>query len=91
MHLPNNEDAILARVIQPDRDDFPLAAARVLLKLEVGSDDRQRMHELAVKNQEGKLSSTERKELDGYLRIGRLIDLLSARARLSLKKRGRTS
>jgi hypothetical protein len=86
MHLPNSEAAILARVIQPVRDDLPLAAARVLLKLEFGSDDRQRMHELAVKNQDGKLSATEKKELDGYLRVGRLIDLLSAKARLSLKK-----
>jgi hypothetical protein len=87
-HLPNSEAAILARVIQPDHDDLPLAAARVLLKLEFTSDDRQRMHELAVKNQDGKLSSTERQELDSYLRVGRLLDLLGAKARLSLKKRG---
>jgi hypothetical protein len=46
------------------------------------------MHKLAVKNQDGKLSSTEQHELDGYLRIGRLLDLLGVKARRSLKKRG---
>lgn len=84
----NTEAAILSRVIQPDHDDLPLAAARVLLKLEFTADDRQRMHELAVKNQDGKLSSAEQKERDGYLRVGRLLDLLGAKARLSLKNRG---
>jgi hypothetical protein len=88
IQFSNNEAAILARVIQPDNHDLPLAAARVLLKFEFNKDDRQRMHELAVKNQSGKLSSMEKQELDGYLRVGRLLDLLGAKARLSLKKRG---
>jgi hypothetical protein len=86
--LPNNEAAILSRVIQPENDDLPLSAARVLLKFEFTADDRQRMHDLAVKNQAGKLTSSEQQELNGYLRIGRLLDLLGAKARLSLKKRG---
>lgn len=89
--LPNNEAAILTRVIQPDQDDLPLAAARAFLKLNFPAEDRERMHELAVKNQAGKLTATERQELEGYLRIGRLLDLLGAKARLSLKKRGQPS
>jgi hypothetical protein len=84
----NNEAAILSRVIQPNHNDLPAAAARALLKLEFTTDDRERMHELAVKNQAGKLTGTEQHELDGYLRVGRLLDLLAAKARLSLKKRG---
>ncbi len=46
------------------------------------------MHQLAVKNQNGKLTRTEENELDSYVRVGRLIDLLAAKARLTLKKRG---
>jgi hypothetical protein len=84
--LPNNEAAILARVIQPEHDDLPPAAARALLKLAFNAEDRERMHELAVKNQGGKLTVAEQKELNGYLRVGRLLDLLGAKARLSLKK-----
>ena len=87
MQLPNSEAAILTRVIQPDNDDLPAAAARALLKLAFTADDRQRMHELAVKNQAGKLTATEQQELSGYLRVGRLLDLLGAKVRLSLKKR----
>jgi hypothetical protein len=85
--LPNNEAAILARVIQPDHDDLPPAAARALLKLHFTAEDRERMHELAVRNQGGKLTAAEQQELHGYLRVGRLLDLLGAKARLSLKKR----
>jgi len=84
---PNSEAAILARVIQPEHDDLPAAAAaRALLKLAFTGEDRDRMHELAVKNQSGKLTATEQKELNGYLRVGRLFDLLGAKARLSLQK-----
>jgi hypothetical protein len=84
---PNGEAAILGRVIQPDRDNLPAAAARALLKFEFTAEDRRRMHELAVKNQDDALTSAERRELDAYLRVGRLLDLLAAKARLSLKKR----
>jgi hypothetical protein len=84
----NNEAAILARVIQPNQDDLSPAAALALLQFDFPAEDRRRMHELVVKNQRGNLSSTEQVELDGYLRIGRLLDLLGAKARLSLKKRG---
>ncbi|WP_261341159.1 hypothetical protein [Fimbriiglobus ruber] len=43
------------------------------------------MHDLAVKNQEGDISAAEQDELDGYRRVGRLLDLIGAKARLSLK------
>jgi hypothetical protein len=87
----NDEAAILMRVIQPNQDDLSPAAARALLKFDFPAEDRERMHELAVKNQAGKLTAAERQELEGYLRIGRLLDLLGAKARLSLKKRERQS
>lgn len=84
--IANNDAAILARVIQPERDGLPAAAARALLKLHFAEEDCARIHELAVKNQAGKLMAAERRELDGYLRVGRLLDLLGAKARLSLSK-----
>ncbi len=85
----NNEAAILTRVIQPEQDDLSPTAARALLKFSFTSHDRQRMHDLAVKNQSGALTAAEQHELDSYCRVGRLIDLLGAKARLSLKKRGK--
>jgi hypothetical protein len=86
---PNNEAAILARVLQADQDALSLAAAKALLKLGFTQDDRERMHELAVKNQEAGLTAAEQRELDSYCRVGRFLDLLGARVRRSLAKHGR--
>jgi len=80
------EAALLARVLHPEQDDLPPTAARALLRLSFDQQDRDRMHELAVKNQADELSDDERRELESYLRVGRLVDLLRARAKLSLAK-----
>jgi hypothetical protein len=89
MHMTersNTEAAILTRIIQPKQDDLTVTAARALLKFDFTAEDRDRMHELTLKNQAGKLTATEKDELAGYLRIGRLLDLIGAKARLSLNK-----
>ena len=81
----SSEAAILSRVIQRSKLTLSLEAARVLLDLGFSEEDRKKMHELAVKNQQGKLSPEEERELDSYVRIGRFLDLLSAKAAKSLK------
>ncbi len=86
---PNDEAAIMSRVIEAEQDDLSLAAAKALLKLRFPQRDRDRMHELAVQNQEGALTQAEQNELASYLRVGRFLDLLAARARRSLAKRNR--
>jgi len=87
----NDEAAILARVIQAEKDDLSPAAAKALLRLHFIPSDRERMHALATKHQEGNLTVAEERELDSYRRVGRLLDLLGARARRSLAKRGRSA
>src|SRR5438270_796690 len=52
---PTTEAAIWTRVIHPDGDMSP-TTARALLKLEFDEHDRQRMHNLATKAQEGPLT-----------------------------------
>jgi len=47
------------------------------LKLGFTEADRERMHQLAVKNQGADLTKAEQRELDSYRRVGRLLDLLS--------------
>ncbi len=91
MQLPNDEAAILSRVIEAEQEDLSPAAAKALLKLHFTQHDRNRMHELAIRNQEGALTATEQAELASYLRIGRFLDLLSARARRSLANRSQTA
>ena len=48
--------------------------------------DLDRMHELAVKNQDDELTAKEKKELENYRRVGFLLDLIHSKARRSLKK-----
>jgi hypothetical protein len=85
--VPTGEAGILERVIRPRDNDLPVAAARALLRFDFDPADRQRMHELALKNQEGKLTRDEREELDEYVHVGLLLDLLRAKARGSLRRR----
>lgn len=77
---PSNDAAILSRVIRGSRLKLTPQAARVLLDLRFTESDRKKMHELAVKNQRGRLSREEVQMLDSYIRVGRLLDLLSAKA-----------
>lgn len=78
------EAAILSRVIRPNQPALSPEAAKALLDLRFADEDRRRMHELAVKNQQGTLSPEDERELDSYVRVGRLLDLLSAQARTAL-------
>ena len=44
------------------------------------------MNALAEKDRRGILTETEQQELQGYLRVGHLLDLLHSKARLALKQ-----
>ena len=50
------EAGILSRLVKPNHADFSPEVAEALLKLDFDQMDRDRMHELAVKNQEGSLT-----------------------------------
>src|SRR5216683_5387128 len=81
----SSEAAILSRVIQRSSLALSPEAVKALLDLGFSEEDRKKMHELAVKNQQGRLSQDEERELDSYVRIGRFLDLLSAKAARLLK------
>jgi hypothetical protein len=61
-------------------------AARAILALDFTPADRDRMHRLAVRNQDGLLTEAEQQELDSYRRVGRMLDLLSSKARQALQQ-----
>jgi hypothetical protein len=84
----NHHSAVLSRVIRPERDDLSPDAARSILNLSFEQADLDRMHELAVKGQEGELTEEEQAQVAEYRQVGLLLDLLKSKARLSLKKRG---
>jgi hypothetical protein len=82
----NTEAAILSRVIRPKDSTLSQAAARALLRLDFDRQDRDRMHVLAVRNQQGKLTEPEQAELQSYVHVGLILDLLRSKARRSLKR-----
>jgi hypothetical protein len=83
----NTEAAILSRMIHPEKADLPSDAAQVFLRLlKFDQADLARMHELTVKNQDDALIPAEKAELENYLRVSYFIDLMHAKARLSLQK-----
>ncbi len=82
----NNAAAILGRMIQADRGDFSPEAAEAILKIQFDPRDEARMHTLAAMGQAGELTEREQAEVEEYRRAGYLIDLLQAKARLSLER-----
>ncbi len=76
---------ILAEVIAPDRDDMPQDVARAFLKLGFSEAQKERMRELAEKNNRGTLTEGERAVMESYRRVGNFLAIIQAKARLSLK------
>jgi hypothetical protein len=81
------EVSILARFLGKDEEDLPVEVARYLLDLGFSRRDRERMHDLALRNQDGALSAKEREELFAYARTGSVLSILKSRARRMLKPR----
>jgi hypothetical protein len=80
------EASILGRIVDAQLGGWSAEAARAILTLGLPAPDRQRIDELAGKSSSGILSPDEELEIDGYLHVCRLIDLLKARARVSLSQ-----
>ena len=81
-----DEAAILNRLIRP-AEKLSQAAARALLRFNFDEADRTRMHELALKNQADELTPKEETELQSYLKVGLILDLIHAKANHSLRGR----
>ncbi len=81
---------ILSDAIAPNEGDLTPSVAETMLQWKFSDRAIVKMNELASKNREGKLSLEEQRELDNFMRVGSLINLVQAKARLSLKHRHST-
>ena len=79
------DENILARIVKGSQVGLSPEAARALLQLEFDKEDRDRMHFLSGKAQEGNLLPDEQDEIESYRRIGYFLDLLRSKARKALK------
>ena len=78
------EADILNEVVAPDRPGLTTAAAQSILSLRFSDSARQQIGRLLEANNRGDIPPDERAELDKYLRVGQFLDLLQAKARVSL-------
>ena len=81
---PLTEADILNEVIAPERAGLNREAAQAILALGFSQDASDRIRELLDAGNRGVISVSERADLDKYLRVGQLLDLLQAKARISL-------
>lgn len=82
------ESEILADVIAPNNGDLTPEVAQSVLRWKFTEDAVARMNDLANRNNKGTITPQERQDLEKYLRVGSLINILQAKARLSLKSIG---
>jgi hypothetical protein len=80
-----SEVSILSRLLLNGRGGLTRELAQYLLRVGFTAEDKTRMHELAVKNQESQISPEELRELDGYVKAGDLLAILQAKARKLLQ------
>jgi len=79
-----SEIAIFARLIEAEDGNLAPALARYVLTLGFKEKDQTRMRDLAGRNQERRLSRSERQELHHYVTAGHMLALLHSKARKSL-------
>jgi hypothetical protein len=72
--------------MEPDSNGLPPEVARSLLALRFSQSDRDRMNELAQRNQEGALTDAERRELEAYVNVGDVLALIHLKAQESLEE-----
>jgi hypothetical protein len=81
------EVRILSRLLANGGPRMPPALARYVLAIGFNNRDKARMHELAVRHQDGALATAEKDELRAYATAGTLLSLLKSQARRALKRR----
>ena len=80
------EADILADVLTASEGDLSPEVARSVLRWKFSRQATSHINKLAARNMKGSISTAEREELERYVRVGSLINLLQAKARLSLQE-----
>jgi hypothetical protein len=85
------EADILSEVVSPDRPGISPEFARSILELRFSDRANKRIRQLLDKNNKGTITEAERAELDKFLRVGQFLDLMQAKASLSLQQSSGTN
>lgn len=85
------EADILSEVVAPDEPTLSQEFARAVLAVRFNDEATTRIREFLQKKNAGTITSAEESDLQKYLRVGQFLDLMQAKARLSLKPSSPTS
>jgi hypothetical protein len=85
---PSSDSDIFARVVSSN-EALPPGVARAVLDWKFPEVDLKRVARLQKKNNLGGITESERRQLESYVRVGQFIAVMQAKAKLSLKKRGK--
>ena len=80
-----DETAILGRALAAENTTLSVDAARSILAIELSQVDKMHLRQLVERSQAGELSSADEAALDCYRRVGRILELMKSKARISLK------
>jgi hypothetical protein len=87
-HASLTEAEILSEVVAPDQPTLPEGFARAVLAVRFTDGATDRIRDLLQRKNAGTLSPSDETNLEKYLRVGQFIDLMQAKARLSLNESG---
>lgn len=82
---PASEVAILGRLLTGSGETLTRELAAHFLRLEFSERDKDRIHDLAVRNQADELTESEKEEMFSYAKAGCLLGILQSKARRFLK------
>jgi len=85
--MKNNQSvSVLDRLLEPITRCLNPESARALVELRADPVAQARIAELAEKCNQGEITPEERQEYETYVRVGNIIAILQAKARLLLRK-----
>lgn len=79
------EADILAEIVGAEEMQLTPEAATSLLGFRFGATATKQIRRLLQRNNRGNITAQERVTLEKYLRVGKFLDLVHAKARLALK------
>lgn len=85
---PKAELEIWNRALDASHGQLPPDLAKAILLLKFSERDHDRMAQLSDRCSLGALTKQEETELEAYKRVGMIISILWAKARLSLNRHG---
>ena len=81
---PTSEVEILSRLVSPSEPSLDRQFANWVLGIRFDEETQVRIRDLLERNNNGELTAAERELLEKYLRVGQFVDLLHAKARLTI-------